>query len=270
VKPPCLVRLVAVAVALAAAFVLLPRPLASVLSGHSYGDEQHLAGQVTAAFVQYWSVGQRALTPELAQLVAYWRWFHVVKAVSAIGLLAVLVVLATHLWKAYARTGPHASVWPAATGGVVGAALSVVAFALALANVQGALAPFSSLTSMLPIGSADGALETTVGQVKEELAHYPSGSSGALEMMVDDLARYHVVVAVVSASVAVVLIVLTISSWRTSARTARADRRTRPLFASLGVAAVLVTALVVVLAVANATSAAHSPTALLNFFDGTF
>lgn len=264
------VRLGTLAVALAAAFVLLPRPLAQVVSGQGYGDEQHLSDQVTAAFVQYWRIGQRALTPELAHLVAYWRWFHVVKAVSAIGLLVVLVVLATRAWKAYLRTGARASAWPAAVGGVVVTVLSVCAFALALANVQATLVPFSSLMSMLPINSAHGELATMVGQVKQELAHYPSGSSGALEMMASDFAVYHVVVAVISAIAAVVLIVLTIASWRTYVRTAEADRRPRRLFASLGLASVLLIALVAMLTLANTTAAAESPTAVLNFYRGTF
>lgn len=264
------VRLGAGAMALVAAFVLLPRPLAQVLSGQSYGNEHHLSGQVTAAFVQYWRIGQRALTPELTHLIIYWRWFHVVKAVSAIGLLVVLVLLASRIWKAYARTGVHASAWPAATGGVLVTILSVCAFALALANVQGTLAPFSSLMSLLPINSAHGELATVVGQVKQELAHYPSGSSGALEMIVSDFAFFHVVVAVISAIAAVVLIVLTITSWRTFSRAAKADRHLRRLFASLGLASVLLTALIAMLTLANTTAAAASPTAVLNFYNGTF
>lgn len=264
------IRLGSVAVALAAAFVLLPRPLAAVLSGRSYGDEQHLTGQVTAAFVRYWSIGRYGLTPELSHLIVYWRWFHVVKAVSAIGLLVVLVVLANRLGKAYARTDPRDAAWPAATGGVVVTVLSVCAFAPALANVQGTLAPFSSLMSMLPINSAHGELETVVGEVKHELAHYPSGSSGALQRMVSDLARYHVVVAVISKFTAVVLVAFTVRSWRTRARTARTDRRARRLFASLGITSVLMTAFIVVLALANTTAAADSPTAVLNFYNGTY
>jgi hypothetical protein len=258
------------AAALTAAFVLLPGPLASVPSGQSYGDEQHLRVKVSAAFVGYWHTGQRSLTPELSHLVDYWRWYHAVKAVTALGLLIVLIVLAARLWKTYARTGPDARAWSSATGGVVVTVLSVFAFVVALANIQGTLAPFSSLMSMLPINSARGDLATMAGQVTHELAHYPSGSSGALKMMVGDLAFYHVVVAVTSWFVAVVLIMLMIASWRTYARAAKADRRARRLFSSLGIASVLMIAAFVVLALANTTTAIHSPTAVLNFYNGTF
>ena len=176
------------AVAVAAAFVLLPRPSTSVLSSRGYGDEQHLTSQVAAAFVNYWRTGRYALTPELSRLVDYWRWFHVVRAVTAIGSLVALVVLATRLWKTYKRTGPETVAWPAATGGVAVTVLSVCGFALAPANLQVTFAPFSSLMSMLPIKSAHGGLAIMVGQVKQELAHYPSGSSGPPRMMVGDLA----------------------------------------------------------------------------------
>jgi len=258
------------AVALTAAFALLPRPLASVLSGQNYSDEQHLKVKVSAAFVDYWQTGRRALTSELSHLVDYWRWYHVVKAVTAVGLLVVLIVLATRLWKTYARTGTPARAWSSATGGVVVTVLSVFAFVLALANVQGAFAPFSSLMSMLPINSAHGDLATMAGQVKHELADYPSGSSGALKMMVSDLAFYHVVVAVISWFVAVVLIALMIALWRTYARTAKADRRARRLLGSLGSASALMITAIVVLAVANTSTALDSPTAVLNFYNGTF
>lgn len=264
------IRLGVVAVELAAAFVLLPRPLVLVLSGRTYGDEQHLTADVSAAFVNYWHTGRRTLTPELLQLVDCWRWFHIVKAVTAIGLLVVLLVLATRLWKTYAGTGTPGRAWSSATGGVVLTVLSVLAFALALANVQGTFAPFASLMSMLPVNAAHGELEAMFGQLRHELAHYPSGSSGALELFVRELALYHAVVAVISWFVSVVLIVFTVASWRTYGGTAKTNQRVRRLFRSLGIASMLMSALIAVLALANTSTAADSPTALLNVYRGTF
>lgn len=187
--------------------------------------------------------------------------------VAAIGLLVVLVVLATRLWTSYARTGAGAAAWSSATGGVVVTMLSVFAFVLAVANVQGMFAPFSALMSMLPINAADGDLKTMIGQIKHDLAHYPNGSPGALRMMVGDLARYHAVVAVVTLTATVVLIVFMIASWRRYARTARADLRARRLFRSFGIVSALTIAAFVV---ANTTTAIDSPSAVLNFYQGTF
>lgn len=263
-------RLGILAVALTGVFVLLPARVAALVSGRSYGDEQHLRDRVIPAFVDYWDQGQRRLTPELADLVGYWRWYHAVKAAAAIGLLVVLVVLAARLLRAFARTGPQDRAWTSATGGTVVSALAVVAFVAALANIQAMFAPFSSLMSMLPVAEADGDLATMSGQVRHQLASYPSGSSGALRMMVHDLAVYHVVVAAVSWPAALAMCIAALASVRRFARTPRADRRARRLFVLLGLGSLLMVAALVVLAVANTTAAVDSPTAVLNFYKGSF
>ena len=77
-------------------------------------------------------------------------------------------------------------------------------------------------------------------------------------------------VAVISLFVAVALIILMVASWRTYAQTATTDRRARRLSRSLGIASMLVAALIAVLALANTMAATVSPTAVLNFYNGTF
>lgn len=262
--------LVALALVLAAAFVMLPRPFAQALSGRGYGGERDLRAKATTAFVDYWHTGKRALTPELSHLVDYWRWYHLLKSAAAIGLMIVLVVLAVRLWKGYARSRTNAEAWPLTTGGVLVTALAVVALVAAMANIQGTLAPFSSLMSMLPINSAHGDLVVMIKQVKDELGHYSSGSPGALTEMVSDLAGYHVVVAVISGCVAAVLVAAMIASFRAYAGTPRIDRRARRLFRWLGVAALVMGALMLVLALGNTSTVIDSPTAVLNFYKGTF
>jgi hypothetical protein len=264
------IHLVTLAAALTAAFVLLPRPFAQALSGHSYGDSHHLQVKVTAAFVDYWETGRRALTPELSHLVDYWRWYHVMKVVTAIGLLVVLTVLAIRLWKAYARSGTRADGWRFATGGVVVSMVAVVSFVAALANIQGTIAAFSSLMVFLPVNSAHGDLAVMVGQVKQDLARYSSSSPGPLRMMVHDLAVYHAVVSVIAGFSALVLVVLSVLAWRTYARTPKIDRRGRRLFRMLGIAALLVGALLAFLAAGNQSAVIDSPTAVLNFYKGSF
>jgi hypothetical protein len=139
-----------------------------------------------------------------------------------------------------------------------------------MANLQGTIAPFSSLLSMLPITSAQGDLTVMIGQVKAELSHYPSGSSGALEQMVHDLAVYHVVIAVISGTAAAALSVLVIVSFRASAGTRRVDRRARRLFRGLSSAALVMGVLLGLLALGNTSAVIDSPTAVLNFYRGTF
>lgn len=249
------------AVGLAVAFVVLPRPLASALAGGGHGGEQRLTAEVSSAFVGYWHAGRGALTPELAQLVEYWRWYHVVKAVTAIAVLVVLLVLAARLWRTYARSG---TVLLAAGMPAVGV-LSLAAFVLAVANIQGTLAPLSSLLSLLPVASARGDLAVVIDQVRQQAAHYPDGSSAALQTMVSDLAAYHVVVAVLSWSSAVALLVVLARRWWTGR--VGSSRRLRVMLTGAGL---LTAASFAVLGLANTTTALDSPMAVLNFYSGTF
>lgn len=255
------------AVTLTAAFLLSPPPLAALLSGHGPYDEAQLTDRVQAAFVRYWDTRAQTLTPELAGLADYWRWFHLVKTAAAVALLIVLTVWAVRLWRRYARTAPDTPAWPAAAAGTIVSALAVVAYVAVVANVQSMVAPVASLMSMLPVGAADGDLAAMAGQVRGELAHYTGASPAPLRMMVDDLARYHVVVAVIGWASAAVLAAATVAAVR---RTVRTQRRPRRLYRGLGIASAVLTVAVVVLAVANTSTALDSPRAVLDFYRGTF
>ena len=78
------------------------------------------------------------------------------------------------------------------------AVIAVSSAAVVMANIQGAVAPFASLISLLPLGSHDKRLIHTLGQVRQGLAAYP-GAGGrtapALEAMISDFALYHAALA---------------------------------------------------------------------------
>jgi hypothetical protein len=146
---------------------------------------------------------------------------------------------------------------------------ALVSLAAVMANVQGAIAPFASTMPMLVDGPTDGALGDTLAQVRQRLASAGQGdqTSPALDVMTDDFARYHVAMAVIASMVAVALIGLSVALWTRFSR-ARSDRRTRRVLGSFGVLSGLLSLLVIVLAVANATTAANAAPALLAHFDG--
>ncbi|GGZ63171.1 hypothetical protein GCM10010371_23390 [Streptomyces subrutilus] len=264
--------LAALAVVLAAAFVGAPGPLAARLSGGGFGDRRGLVESLSAAFVGYWNSGDRAFTPGLERVVAYWTHYHVVKAVAAALLLIVLGTLGVLLWKAFLRAGSGAGRRAAlASAGSVVTALALFSLVTVLANVQGAAAPFSSLLPVLPLRTADGELAAVLAQTGQHLAALPrAGDPGpaAVEVMVGDFARYHAVLAVAAATVAVVLLGLAVVAWRRGPGAAAGDRRTRRVLRSFAVLAALVAAAFAVVAVANATTTADPAPALLAFFDG--
>ncbi|MFI1653603.1 hypothetical protein ACH4ZU_01520 [Streptomyces sp. NPDC020472] len=259
--------------ALVAAFVLVPDTLAASGPGEGFGREDELAEALRAAFVAYWSSGERAFSPDLDGLVGYWFRYHVAKAVIAALLLIVLVALGTLLRKALLKAdGLGAGKrFALAAAGVLATTLALLSLAAVMANVQGAAAPFASLLPMLPTGATGGGLGAVLAQVRERLAAAPGAGDhapGALDVMIGDFARYHEAMAAIAATVAVVLLVMSGLSWKRFRGTEPAERRTRRVLGSFGALTALSALFVIVVAVANATTAAAPRPALLAFFEG--
>ncbi|GAA2425111.1 hypothetical protein GCM10010433_26360 [Streptomyces pulveraceus] len=265
--------LVALATFLVLAFVIAPRPWAASMSDGGFGDQRKLVDRLSDAFVDYWDSGDRDISPDLKKVMDYWLQYHVAKAVVAALLLLVLIALGVHLWKSLLRAdglGAGSRAALASAGGVV-TALALFSLAAVMANIQGATAPLSSLLSMLPIRTPHGELAAVLDQVGQHLADYPSAGGrtpAAVEVMVGDFSRYHAVMAVAATTVAVVLIGLSVASWRKSARTAASDRRTRRVFRWFGLLSALLSLAVAVVAVANTATTADPAPALLGFFRG--
>lgn len=265
--------LVALAVALGAAFVVAPRTLASSRAGGGFADERDLAEAFRAAFVEYWRSGDREFSPGLERVVDYWFRYHLVKAVIAAVLLSVLVALGVLLWRAFLRAGGLRMGRRATLGsaGVGVGMLALLAVAAVMANVQGMVAPFASLLPMLAIGDSDGDLAPTLDQVRQQLADSRAAGGAppaALDVMIGDFSRFHLALAVVATFVAVVLVGLSAMSWRRRARTRQSDRRTRRVLTWSGALSASLALVVIVLVVANTTTAADPAPALLAFFDG--
>ena len=254
--------LAALAVAFAVAFVVAPRSVASQFSGSSFADERDLRSAVRAAFVEYWGSGERILTPGMASAVDYWRDYHATKAVFAALLLVVLVALGLAVWRAFLRSGGVAL----ASGGVLVTVCALTALVLVMANIQGVIAPFSSLLPMVPIGAADGQTAEALDQVRAQLSG--ARTTPPLDAMISDFARYHAAMAVIGAVAAVVIACTTVWLWKRFASTASSDWLTRRVLGSFGVLSVVISLLLIVVVVANAMTAADPTPALAAFFDG--
>jgi hypothetical protein len=224
------------------------------------------------AFVEYWRAGNRDYSPDLQALVDYWLRYHVVKAVTAALLLIVLVALGILLWKAFLWGGVGAGRRISlASAGVVVTLLALFSLAIVMANVQGAAAPFASLLPMLADGPTSGEQAQTLEQVRQRLTQ--SLNSGgqpppALDAMISDFYRYHVAMAVIATIVAVVLIGINVALWKRFARTESSDRPTRRVLGSYTVLFAMLSLVVIVIAVANVTTAVDPAPALLAFFEG--
>ncbi|MFF3608987.1 hypothetical protein [Streptomyces sp. NPDC002463] len=269
VRGRALALLATAALALVAAFVVVPRTLAASASGADVGGEGGLARAFREAFVAYWSSGERGFPPDVDRLVAYWSRYHVAKGVIAALLLIVLVALGARLWRAFVRAGGLGAGrrFALAATCVLTTTLALLSLAAVMANIQGATAPFASLLPMLPTGGTDGEVGAAIAQVRERLA---AGDhvSPALDVMLGDFARYHEAMAWIAAAVAVVLVVLGVAAWKCFRRTLSADRRARRTLGSFAALSVLSSLFLIVVAVANTTTAADPRPALLAFFHG--
>ncbi|GAA2338096.1 hypothetical protein [Dactylosporangium salmoneum] len=251
--------------ALVAAFVLAPGPLAAAgPGGGGLADQGRLSSSLRGAFLEYWRSGDRDLPPDLTRVVDFWFRYHVVKGAIAALLLVALAGLGVVLYRRYLRPGRRAATVAA---GVFVWLLGLLALATVMANVQGAVAPFASLLPILASGAPDGPLADALAQTRQRLAeggHYPP----AVQAMVADFGRYHEAMAVIAAVVAVALIAASVLLWRRFALTARSDVRARRGLRALGAASALASLAVLVVVVANTTVAADPAPALLAFFDG--
>ena len=263
--------LTALVAALGIAFVYAPRFVAAAAPGGGFSDQRSLIGALRDAFVGYWGSADRSFAPPMQRIIDYWVIYHVTKAVIAALLLGVLIMLAVVLGRMYLRTGlgMRGSLVVASAWGVT-AMLALSAAAVVAANIQGAIAPFSSLLSMLPAAHPDERFTATLDQVRQGLAHYSSTdgrTSPALKRMVDDFAFYHAVMAVVAVIMALVLIALSVRMWKRFGR-ARGDLRTRRAFAAVGVGLIVASLAVIVIAAANMTTVAAPAPALSAAFQG--
>ena len=262
-----LATLAAVAAVLAAAFVFAPPMLAATRSSGDISDEHHLIGAFHEAFVEYWRSGDRTFSPRLAGVVDYWFRYHVAKAAIAALLLIVLVVLGVLLWKAFLRTVGARRRTALASSGALVTMLALFSLTTVMANVQGAVAPFASLLPMLTEDATEAQLAGTLEQVRQRLTD-DDHTSPALQMMISDFARYHVAMVVIAAIVAVGFVALSVVLWKRFASTGASGRGSRRLPGSFGVLSVLWSLVVIVVALANTTTAADPTPALAAFFNG--
>jgi hypothetical protein len=123
---------------------------------------------------------------------------------------------------------------------------------------------------MLTGGATDGELAGTLDQVRQRLAD--AGTAGnptppAIDVMISDFTRYHVAKAVMAGHRVGRPRRPQCGVLERFARTGSSERRTRRVLGSFGALSV-VSPVVIVVAVANTTTAADPTPALLALFDG--
>lgn len=260
-------------------FVIAPASLAGGTYGRGFTDNAPLVDATRASLVEFWSSGRGDFPPALQSTVDYWFRYHVAKASIAALLLAVLIVLGVRVWRSLAGSdGPGRGGTAAlASAGIGITVLAVSAMALVMANIQGAIAPFSSLLSLLGPGHRGGEVAVTVDQIRDVLAQ-PGGASGvrrsmALDTIVGDFSRYHVALAVqagavAAGSVVVGLTVVAMVSRRARSSAMVSSARARRMLWALAVSSIALALLMMLVTAANISNATTPERGLRIFFDG--
>ena len=140
-------------VALLVGVFLAPFRVASIWAGGDYGNVNELRDAVRSGFVDFWSAGQSAIGPAMSGPVDFWAKFHIVKAVLAAALLVSTLLLGSRIGRAYLRAASLPRRLLLGVVGMADAAVAALALVILVANVQGAVAPLSSLLGLMPISS---------------------------------------------------------------------------------------------------------------------
>ncbi|MBU2670929.1 hypothetical protein KOI35_46270 [Actinoplanes bogorensis] len=251
--------LAGLAAALIAAFVLAPPLLAATWTGNGITSHGSLVQASEEAFAGYWQAGGGALDASLQRIVDYWYAFHIVKGTISALLLVVLVALAVPLWK---KTR-----WATASAVTT---LALVTAAALMANVQGTLAPLSSLLPMVGETSSGASTLAQAGAQLSVALHEGTPAPASLQVMVDDFGWYHAVMVPIAGFAAILMLVATVRLWRRFRTTDRAAKPVRRLLAVAGVLSALLALVMSAVTIANATTAAHPASALLAFFNGSW
>lgn len=243
-----------ITVVLAAATLSLPWHLATAVTGAPWSGPAEFTNSIRLGLIGDWSRGimdPGTTASALADEAAFWRWFHAIKALLAAGALLSSATLTGYAWRAM-RSSTHSRkrfTWLIVSG--AGSAIALVTSLVVIANVQGALAPLSSVLSFLPSTGSDPDLARAVTDLRAIVA----GTRAPSAMVVGDFARYHAVVAVMLGLAAFLAVML-------GARLLRH----REWFAGGGAAVVAVA--FTVLTFANAATAINPVPALDTFLRG--
>ncbi len=201
------------AVLLTLATFLVP---AGFVALRGFGGEAGLVAASESAFVRADLSRPLGDSAALAELTAVWREFHLLKAVLAGLLVLALVGLASAVRHSAEAAGGGRRRWStlSAYGGVVLWLLG--ALTVLLANVQGAVAPFASVASLLPSGRGSGALGGVLGDLRAAMVAEPASAGGVLAaQLLGDFTVYHAVFAVLAGVTGAALAVLAVRAvWR--------------------------------------------------------
>lgn len=193
------------AVVLSVGIALAPWPIARLLTGTQYADVGALQGTVDRGIV---ALGAEGSALELEEAARFWAAFHGVKAALAVALLVVLMGCGVGLLRSGSRMS-RTRWWLCWTGN---AAAASVALLVAVANVQGVVAPLASVLGLRSMAPGEGPLRDTLAAIHRDLLS--GSSSAATDLLVAEHVRYHVAMVTLGGIATAALLLGATLAWR--------------------------------------------------------
>ncbi len=201
---------------LVAAFIRGPAELLK-RSFPEYADVDGMPDAVTSALKQFLISPTPALPPELARLSDYWFQWHAIKIGISAALVLSFAILAVACWTRYlSREGRRAVSY-----GLAANVAGVLAFAagwLLVINVQATAVPMVALLPWIPPGSLPA----------DALADTP-----AMTELLEQVSRYHWVLAVGTAALTALAVAGALRPWRRRTTARGRDRRAARMYTAL-------------------------------------
>lgn len=244
------------------ALFFLPGAVASVSSGVDGISTATLARSVGVAFSEWWRTGAAPLTGGMEEVVKFWQIFHVAKAAVAAILLVLLTMTGAQVWKAYAQATTRARRFGYAVIGVAGAPLTLLVLIILLANVQGSIAPLSSVMGLIPM---DGSV-AEVTAVREQFA--AGSSTPVLDVLVNDFRDYHLVIVFAAPIAAAGVMVADLVLWLRWVGLPRENYLLRRVCLVVAVVTPSVALMLVLIMIVNLSTVLDIAPALAAFFGG--
>ncbi|WBP95027.1 hypothetical protein O6072_01960 [Mycolicibacterium neoaurum] len=203
-------------VLLVAAFVRGPAALLH-RSFPEYADADGMPDAVTSALTRFLSSSAPALPPELARLCDYWFQWHAIKIGISIALVMSFAILAGACWTRYlGGSGRGAASYGFAAN--VAGTLAILAGWLLAINIQATAVPLVALLPWIPPGTLPA----------DTLADSP-----AMTELLEQVSRYHWVLAVGTAALAALSSAGAVASWRRRTTARGRDRRAARMYTAL-------------------------------------
>lgn len=196
-------------------FFILPWQISKLISDGTWANPDQFAAAIQSGFLM--DLDKNINTPGyggsfLTTETKFWFWFHLSKAFFALLLLALIILYKKEIKNNGVKLESKLDEIFNGTLRLASNLLALFVFLILCANIQGTIAPLSSLISFLPANNRDPRFNQSISNLRENLQN--SESSSFTSSVLRDFSIYHLSIALIFGVVAFYLFKNIYSSTR--------------------------------------------------------